>query len=275
MIEAVKAWTSMEAGAGIGGEILITPDEEIGSPCSQHLLQEAAAANDLGLVFESALPGGELVANRKGTGTFRLIASGKAAHTGRDFAAGCNAIAGLADALLAIHQLNATEPEAIFNVGKVSGGGPVNIVPDRAEAFINIRTGSTTTAERIVPLLNDIIAASERRHPGLQLTLDGTFSRPPRNESPGCQRLHALWNAAERQLGLPASGKRSTGGSSDGNVLAHHGLPHLDGVGVCGGNIHSHDEFAFAASIDAQINRTVAFLHQLSANPGWRNHSST
>jgi hypothetical protein len=44
---------------------------------------------------------------------------------------------------------------------------------------------------------------------------------------------------------------------------------------VCGGNIHSHDEFAFAASIDAQINRTVAFLHQLSANPDWRNHSSS
>ena len=79
--------------------------------------------------------------------------------------------------------------------------------------------------------------------------------------------LHALWNKAESSLGLPESGKRETGGSSDGNLFASVGLPNLDGIGIRGGAIHSADEFAILSSIPEQISKTVAFLKLIAANP--------
>lgn len=264
LIEAVKEFLKRDRQGRIGGEILITSDEEIGSPASHEEIILSAKRNHYGLVFESALPGGELVSARKGTGTFRITAHGKAAHTGRDYWNGRNAIAALASAIGQVHALNAPEEDCILNVGKISGGGAVNIVPDYAEAWINVRSGSIATARGMRTRLEEIIGLVEAEHAGVNLQLEGEFSRPPRVETETCARLHRLWNRAEQRIGLPTSGKRETGGSSDGNLLAEAGLPHLDGVGIRGGAIHSPDEFALAESIGEQIARTVAFLKELS-----------
>lgn len=268
LIEAVSQFLGEPGSGALGGEILITSDEEIGSPGSRELLVEAAAGNHLGLVFESALPGGELVSRRKGTGVFRVTASGQSAHTGRDFAQGRNAIVALASFALECHQFNATYPDAIVNLGRLSGGGAVNVVPDQAEAWLNIRMGKTETVGQIEAALRDLLQKTEARWEGVRLGLSGGFSRPPKEESPADARLHALWNQAEGSLGLPGSGKRETGGSSDGNIFAQVGLPHLDGVGIRGGAIHSENEFALLDSIPAQIDKTVAFLKLLASQPG-------
>jgi glutamate carboxypeptidase len=254
-------------GGSLGGEILITADEEIGSPGSRELLMEAAAWNHLGLVFESALPGGELVCRRKGTGTYRITAQGKSAHTGRDFAAGRNAVVGLAALMIECHKLNEAYPDAIVNVGRISGGGPVNVVPDQAEAWLNLRIGKRETLSQIQTALEQLVESAGRQWEGVHFKLEGEFARPPKEESPADAALHEVWNAAEASLGLPLSGKRETGGSSDGNVFSEAGLPHLDGIGIRGGAIHSPDEFALLDSIPEQINKVVAFLETVAENP--------
>ncbi len=267
MIEAVRRFLREDTDGRVGGEILITADEEVGSMGSRPLLVEAAAWNHLGLVFESSLPGGELVRCRKGTGVFKLVAHGKAAHTGRDFQNGRNAIVALASMLPGCHQLNESIGDAIVNVGTVSGGGTVNVVPDLARAWLNIRIGQSDTAGVIEDALDELAAAAMREYPGTRIVREGGFQRAPREETPGNARLHEFWNEAEQSLGLEASGKRDTGGSSDGNLLGEEGLPHLDGVGIRGGSIHSPEEFAFPESIEGQVARTVAFLKLLSEHP--------
>jgi glutamate carboxypeptidase len=268
MISAVERFLKKHPQGHLGGEILITADEEIGSPGSRELLFEAADWNHLGLVFESALPGGELVCRRKGTGTYRITARGKSAHTGRDFAAGRNAIVGLSALMVDCHKLNDTYPDAIVNVGRFSGGGPVNVVPDRAEAWLNLRIGKRETLPEIQSALGNLVRRAGEQWEGVSFKLEGEFARPPKEESSDDAALHELWNEAETALGMPLSGKRETGGSSDGNVFSEAGLPHLDGVGIRGGAIHSPDEFALLDSIPGQIDKVVAFLEAIAAEPG-------
>lgn len=267
LIEAVDQFLKKDQRGVLGGEILITADEEIGSPASRGLIREAAERAHIGLVFESALPGGELVCRRKGTGNFRIQASGKSAHTGRDFQNGRNALVGLSDLLLACHSLNDRFADAIVNVSRVHGGGALNVVPDHAEGWLNIRIGTEATARAVETALHELMQQKQARWSGISFSLEGGFTRLPTEETAAGIALHEIWNSVERQLGYPESGKRETGGSSDGNLLSEAGLPHLDGIGIRGGHIHSENEFAILESIPEQIAKTIGFLGALSENP--------
>src|SRR3546814_14666235 len=68
----------------IGWEVLLNPDEEIGSCGSAPLLAEAAQRNRFGLVFEPSFADGNLAGARKGSGNFDILIPGRAAHAGRN-----------------------------------------------------------------------------------------------------------------------------------------------------------------------------------------------
>lgn len=267
-IEALEQFLGEDSSDRLGGELIITADEEIGSPASRDLLVAAASRHHLGLVFESALPGRELVCRRKGAGTFRISVAGRSAHTGRDFENGRNAIAGLAWCALEAHALNDRIPDALINVGRVSGGGALNVVPDEAHMWLNIRVGTPSSAEKIQDVIYDLIHTAQKRWNGLRFACEGEFTRPPKVESQADAFLHDLWTKSQESLGFAPSGKRETGGSSDGNLFAGAGLPHLDGVGIRGGAIHSPEEFALVDTLPEQIQTTVAFLREVSTHPG-------
>src|SRR5206468_1937187 len=110
-------------------EIIINSDEEIGSPGSAALLEEAAGRNHLGMLFEPALLDGALVAARKGSGNFTVQVTGHSAHAGRDPHAGANAIHALAEFITAIAALDGFQNGVTTNVGKISGGSAPNVVP--------------------------------------------------------------------------------------------------------------------------------------------------
>jgi glutamate carboxypeptidase len=267
MIAALKAFLS-DGPTRVGGKVLINGDEEIGSIGSGDLLRSMARACHLGLVFESALPDGALINQRKGTATIRLIAKGIAAHTGRDFSKGRNALVAMADLANACHGLNQEFPEALLNVGRLQGGGPVNVVPDYAEAWLNIRTDDPEMFHTIITAIEDRVRDVNSRHPDIRFEMRTGATRLPRRETAAETILRAKWNGVESALGLPCSGTRSTGGTSDGNIFAEVNLPHLDGVGVHGGDIHSDQEFCLLESIPTQIAKTTAFLRTLETN-GW------
>ena len=79
------------AGA-VGWHVLLTPDEEIGSPGSAAFLEEASAGKTAGFIFEPSFPDGSLASERKGSGTFNIHVQGVAAHAGRDHHLGRNAV---------------------------------------------------------------------------------------------------------------------------------------------------------------------------------------
>src|SRR5262249_39128994 len=84
LLHALLALERSPVAGSLAWEVLLNPDEEIGSPGSGSLFAAAAKRNDIGLLFEPALPDGSLVASRKGSGNFTFIVHGRAAHAGRD-----------------------------------------------------------------------------------------------------------------------------------------------------------------------------------------------
>jgi glutamate carboxypeptidase len=70
----------------VGYEVLLSPDEEIGSMGSAPLLAELGKRAHLGLTYEPAMADGALVDQRKGSANFHLAVRGRAAHVGRAFA---------------------------------------------------------------------------------------------------------------------------------------------------------------------------------------------
>ena len=91
------------------------------------------------LDFEPAWPGGAVKTSRKGSGSFTLHAHGRASHAGADLSRGANAILELARQCLHISKLTDPVRGVSANVGVIRGGLRSNVVPDLAEAEIDVR----------------------------------------------------------------------------------------------------------------------------------------
>ncbi|MDI1247654.1 MAG: M20/M25/M40 family metallo-hydrolase, partial [Lacunisphaera sp.] len=65
LLATLEAFESTPHAAQIGYEVLVNPDEEIGSFGAAALFDDAAGRHRLGLVFEPARPSGDLVPSRK------------------------------------------------------------------------------------------------------------------------------------------------------------------------------------------------------------------
>ena len=139
MLFALRAVARLGLGERLGWEVFLNPDEEIGSPGSIPYFRQCAAHYDFGMLFEPALPDGSLAYERKGSGNFTLLVRGKAAHAGREHHAGRNAVVHAARLADRIDKLNGQFGESTFNVARIIGGGPANIVPDLAIARFNVR----------------------------------------------------------------------------------------------------------------------------------------
>src|SRR5262245_13202432 len=115
-------------GAPAPVQALFTGDEEIGSPFSRPVIERHAAGARAVFNSEPGRPSGAVVTGRKGGLFMRFHITGKAAHSGANFAVGISAINELAHKTLALSALT-DEPKGItLNVGVVSGGQTVNTV---------------------------------------------------------------------------------------------------------------------------------------------------
>jgi glutamate carboxypeptidase len=246
MLTALEALERSELAANIGWEVLLNPDEEIGSPRSAGLLEEAASRNQIGLLFEPCTDGA-LIDRRRGSGNFTIVIHGRAAHVGRDFDRGRSAILAASQLTLSLHALNRAIPGITVNVGAIDGGGPANVVPDLAICRLNVRTTEPADEKRLATEIQRLVAEINTRE-GLSATLHGKFNRPPKIPDDRGQKLIEATLQCASELGQPLT-RRPGGGSCDGNNLAAAGLPNVDNLGVRGGEIHSHNEFMFPESL--------------------------
>jgi glutamate carboxypeptidase len=258
LLTALAAFERSPLAGTIGWEVLLNPDEEIGSSSSAALLLAAAKRSRMGLVFEPALRDGGFADRRKGAGNFAIVIHGRSAHTGRDFAAGRSAILAASEITIALHELNRTLPGVIVNVGKIEGGSPANVVPDLAVVRVNCRTENPGDESRIKAAMDRIIAGANRQE-GIHADIHGQFHTAPKIPDERGQALLAAVISCGAELGLALS-THSVGGSCDGNKLAAAGLPNVDTLGVCGGNMHSPDEFACPESLVERAQLTALLL---------------
>lgn len=265
MLAALEAFEQTPHADRLGYEVLLGPDEEIGSPGSGPLLEAAAPRFRIGLVFEPARANGDLVHSRKGTGNFTITSRGRAAHAASGGGLGRNAIAALAEFLVAAHRLPEEIPGVLLNIGSVCGGGPAtNVVPDFAEARLDVRITRLSDRETVLARLRALAEPLNARE-GHRLELAGAFSRPPMERSATADAAFAAWQQAGRDLGLAPFSWVHAGGASDANNLAAAGLPCLDGLGPIGDRLHSAEEWGHLPSIVERAQLAALFLHRLAA----------
>ena len=218
-------------------ELLVTSDEEIGSPASRGLIEESAKGSEYVLVLEPPLPDGSLKTARKGVGHFVVEVEGKPAHAGVEPRKGISAIRELAHQILYLHALTDHEAGVSVNVGVIEGGTTPNVVPARASARVDVRA---TTIEQ-AGMIEEAIRQARSYLPGTRLTVHGGFNRPPMERTEGVASLFQRARSIARTIGLEL-GEGATGGGSDGNFTAAIGLPTLDGLGIAGSGAHAAHE---------------------------------
>ncbi|MBL8548147.1 MAG: hydrolase [Hyphomonadaceae bacterium] len=264
MLAALKAFEAMPGDKWVGYEVLLSPDEEIGSMGSAPLLADLGARAHLGLTYEPAMADGALVDARKGSANFHLAVKGRAAHVGRAFTDGRSAILAAAEAALALNKLNGQRDGVTFNVGAIDGGGAVNVVPERAVLRFNVRVPDAESGAWAEAEVRRIACEIGQRE-GIDTHLHGGFTRPPKPLNDQQRTMVAWTRQAGAALGLDLQFKPS-GGVCEGNNLAAAGCPNIDTLGPCGGNLHSDGEFALIPSFAERAK--LSFLLLAGVNNG-------
>lgn len=224
--------------------VLLTCDEEEESPTSRALIEACAAEAGVAFVLESSLPGGALKTTRKGTGRYRLLIQGRAAHAGTEPEKGASAILELAHQIRALHALNDPSVGRVVNVGVVRGGTRANVVAAEAEAEINYRTTSAAEAA----YLDAAVRGLRPVVPGVTFRVEQDSARLPMERTEAVGRLFARARAIAAGMGVDL-GEGGAGGASDGNLVAALGVPTLDGLGAEGGGAHSDREHVNVESL--------------------------
>ena len=246
MLAALQAVEASPLADRIGYEVVINSDEEVGSPGSAALLAEAARGKLAALTYEpSALPDGTLAGARPGSGNFSLFVEGRSAHAGRNPEEGRNALLAAADLAL---RLDAAKDAGLkVNPARIDGGGPNNVVPDKAVLRVNLRPATPEDEARARALIDEAVAAVAAAH-DLRIHVHGGFGRPPKPIDARAAKLFDLVRRCGADLGRDISW-RDTGGVCDGNNIAACGVPVVDTMGARGGAIHSADEYLIVESL--------------------------
>lgn len=263
MLTALAALERSPFADRIGWDLFLNPDEEVGSPGSGPVIAEMAPGKAAGLVFEPSLPDGALVGERKGSGNFTAVVTGRSTHAGRDPQLGRNAIHALAGFVTAVAAMNDHDAGVTVNVGRIAGGGPVNVVPNLASCRFNVRV-KTSDQQRVVERNLNVLTRTINGHNGYTCRLHGGFAAPPKPLDAGLLRLLAVVADSGRALGLDLSW-RPSGGVCDGNRLAAAGLPTVDTLGPRGGDLHSSGEYVRLDSLVERAKLTALLLMRIAA----------
>lgn len=252
IVQLFHAITALGDPSGVS--VLITGDEEIGSPSSRALIEHEARRCEAAFVLEASADGGALKTARKGAATYEVRVRGRAAHAGLEPERGANAAVELAHQVLTIAALADASRGTTVTPTMLAAGSTANTVPDLAKLAIDVRAAGSEEQLRVDHALRTLTPNMA----GTTLEVSGGPHRPPLQPASSVTLFQRAQALAE-ELGLGSLAGVSVGGASDGNLTAATGTPTLDGLGAVGGGAHADDEHV----VIAEIPRRTALLASL------------
>jgi glutamate carboxypeptidase len=242
-------------GVPDGVTILVTGDEELGSPTSRALIEREAAGCAAALVFEAAAEDGALKTARKGVSRYRVRAEGRAAHAGLEPERGVNATVELAHQVLAVGGLADAGRGTTVTPTTMAAGQTTNTVPADGEFAVDVRMWDGAEQDRVDAAMRALSPAL----PGARLVVTGGPNRPPLAATSSAE-LFTRAAALAAGLGLPPLLEAAVGGGSDGNFTAGVGTPTLDGLGAVGGGAHADHEHVLVSALPGRAALVAALL---------------
>jgi tripeptide aminopeptidase len=233
ILELAGRLTAAPEPPPIGLELLFTVCEEVSLRGSREF-DAGRLQSRFGYVFDHATPiGGIVLASPT---HHRIVAefAGRAAHAGVRPEQGRSAIAAAARAI-AVMRLGRIDPETTANVGTISGGTAINVVPERCTVVAEVRSLDETKAERLATeMIDHLHDAANAAECDLDLTVERMF-KGYRTKARAPQVV--LAETVLRTCGY-APEQIATGGASDANSLEAAGFPCTN---LADGTEHNHE----------------------------------
>ncbi|MGC4943322.1 M20 family metallopeptidase [Kribbella sp. DT2] len=259
----VMAFHALSALPSLDGvTLLVTGDEELGSPSSRALIEVEAAGCAAALVLEASADDGALKLERKGVSNYEIRIVGRAAHAGLEPELGVNASVEAAHQILAIAALGDPVLGTTVTPTALTSGTTRNTVPASGSFLVDVR--ARTVAEQL--RVDAALHALRPVLPEATLEIVGGPNRPPL-ERKMSDALYRRAGALASSLGLPPLRETSVGGGSDGNFTAGVGTPTLDGLGAVGGGAHADDEHVVVAELVPRTTLLTALIADLLDRP--------
>jgi glutamate carboxypeptidase len=255
LVQALYAVSALSRTDGV--TLLVTTDEEIGSPTGRALVEDEARRSRAVLVPEPSAAGA-LKTARKGISMYNLHVQGRAAHAGLEPERGVNALVELARQVPRIANLGDERLGTTVTPTTATAGSTRNTVPATAEAAIDVRAATVTEQQRVHAELADLAPGLD----GAVLRLEGGDNRPP-FEPAASAGLMTLAERLADELGLAPLLQAGVGGGSDGNFTAALGVPTLDGLGAVGDGAHAEGEYALTAAMSERAALLCALIDHL------------
>jgi glutamate carboxypeptidase len=256
----------LEAFARFGGTSrplvdLVTSDEEIASPASRAVIEDAARGARAVFNAEPGRPSGALVVGRKGAMFITIEVTGKAAHSGGAHEQGISAIEELCRKVLELHALTDYATGTTANVGLIRGGQSVNTVAPLAAAEVDVRFKTIAAMRDAEAAISAILEHTHLAGTTTRLTRKAAFL--PLEQTAASRAIFEHYVACAAELGMAVGGEYA-GGSADSGFTAAVGAPTLCGTGPVGEKAHSPDE---TCHLDTVVPRAQALALAIARLP--------
>ncbi len=262
MLYALRAVKELGLRAPADTAVVITSDEEIGSPDSTPLIRRLARCAVRAFILEPAFGrSGKLKTARKASGSFTITIKGRAAHAGLNPEQGASAILEMSHQIQRLFALNDAARGITVNVGTIDGGLRSNVIAAEVKASVDVRVPTQQDAADIEAAIRGLRPVN----PQTVIQIEGGIKQMPMAPLP---RNQALWRLA-RDLGYKVGlnlEQASVGGSSDGNTTSQYTAT-LDGLGAVGDGAHaSHEQIFISQMVQRSALLALLLLAPVSPN---------
>jgi glutamate carboxypeptidase len=245
--------------------LLLDDSEERGSPGSRELIATLVKQHNVEFNMEPGDPPDALTVWRKGSAAIRIQVKGRAAHAGMAPQDGRNAAVEL------VHQLSALEgtfPHSgngtTVNLTLLKSGERNNIIPDSAEATLNVRFRKPEDFDAVLAKVEAGAASTAVADTRVTVTHDPAY--PPLTENAQIDALAARARAIYAEIGKTVE-LSGNGGASESALAMANGTPALDGLGYVGGDFHTDHEWIDLNSVVPRLYLFARLLMETGANP--------
>jgi len=245
--------------------LLLDDSEERGSPGSTNLIKSEAMRHDVEFNMEPGDPPDALTVWRKGSASVKIEVKGRAAHAGMAPQDGRNAAAEL------VHQLSALEgvfphwgEGTTVNLTVLKSGERNNIIPDAAEATINVRFRKLEDFDGVIGRIR--AGSATTIVPDTTVTVGYERAFPPLTENADIDALAARAQAIYAEIGKRTA-LSGNGGASESALAMSVGTPALDGLGFVGGDFHTDHEWIDLNSVTPRLYLFTRLLMETGERP--------
>lgn len=242
--------------------LLITCDEEIGSPSSKDLVMTLAGEHTYALALESGSPDDGVKASRRGQATLTVEVKGKATHAANEPELGANALLELCHQVIQLSALTQRERKTTLSFTQFKAGSRTNVVPEQAVAKADVRALQPEEFDRIEIAAQEL--AKVHRVSGVEVQTSLTRGRPVFPANPRSGMLADKARTIYRDLGLELKIADAIG-SSDANYAFAAGAATLDGLGPVGGKTHTAQEFIVTKSLASRLYLLTRLIEDLAS----------